>query len=321
MKRNKSMNIWQELTHENILNTVEKSLGEKMSNLLLKRNSYINRVYELEKYDSRDRIIVKFYRPNRWTKEQILEEHNFLFELAEQEVAVISPLRINNQTLFELGPIYYSLFPKKGGRAMDEFNKESWEEIGRLIARIHLVGQKHKEGKRIIWKPSTATKHHIDVLYNSSFLVSGFERTFKEAAAIFMKKAESLFNNQEFILLHGDCHKGNLIHRLNEGIFIVDFDDIAYGPPVQDLWLLLPDVPDNCEKELEWFLKGYEVFRRFDRKSLDLVPILRGMRIIHYASWLAAQSKDSDFKTNFPEAGNTRYWNSLIKELQEIVYN
>ncbi len=315
------MNIWQQLNHDNILNTVEKTLGEKMSNLLLKRNSYVNRVYELEKHDSRERVIVKFYRPGRWTIEQILEEHNFLFELAEQEIPVIPPLKIKNQTLFELGPISYSLFPKKGGRAMDEFNKEGWEEIGRLIARIHLVGQNHKEGKRIIWKPSIATKHHLEVLYKTDYLNQQFEQSFKKTAELFLKKAEPMFESQEFILLHGDCHKGNLIHRPNEGIFIVDFDDIAYGPAVQDLWLLLPDTPENCENKLEWFLKGYEVFRKFDRQSLELVPLLRGMRIIHYVSWLAIQSRDPDFTTHFPHAGTSRYWNNLIKELQKICYN
>lgn len=315
------MSVWQELTHDNILNAAEKTLGEKMSNLLLKRNSYINRVYELEKHDSRERVIVKFYRPNRWTKEQILEEHNFLFELAEQEVSVIPPLNINGKTLFELSTVLCTLFPKKGGRAMDEFNKEGWEEIGRIIARIHLAGAKHKDSLRIAWKPSVATRHHLEVLYGTSFLLPNFEKSFKQAADLFLKKAEPLFNSREFILIHGDCHKGNLIHRPNEGIFIVDFDDICFGPPVQDLWLLLPDIPENCENELGWFLKGYETFRPFDRRSLDLVPILRGMRIIHYVSWLAVQSSDPDFKAHFPEAGTSRYWSETIKEIQHICYN
>ncbi|OGC05007.1 hypothetical protein A2276_03550 [candidate division WOR-1 bacterium RIFOXYA12_FULL_43_27] len=315
------MSIWQELTHDNILTAVEKTIGKKLSGLLIKRNSYINRVYELEKYDSLERIIVKFYRPGRWTKEQILEEHNFLFELAEQETPVIPPLRIDGCSLFDLASTPFVLFPKKGGRALDEFNKEGWEEIGRIIARIHLAGAKHKESSRITWRPSIATKHHLEVLYGTNFLPDNFEKSFKQAAELFLKKAEPLFDGPEFILLHGDCHKGNLIHRPNEGIFIVDFDDLCFGPPVQDIWLLLPDIPENCENELNWFLKGYETFRKFDRQSLALVPLLRGMRIIHYVSWLAVQSLDPDFRTHFPEAGSSRYWSETIKEIQEICYN
>ena len=123
--------VWQQLNHDTILHTVEKALGEKLSNLLLPRNSYINRVYELEKYDSRERLIVKFYRPGRWTKEMILEEHKFLAELAAKEIPVIPPISLNNKSLFKFESIPFAIFPKKGGRALDEFNKESWEEIGR----------------------------------------------------------------------------------------------------------------------------------------------------------------------------------------------
>jgi len=125
---------------------------------------------------------------------------------------------------------------------------------------------------------------------------------------------------QKFILLHGDCHKGNFIVRPGEGLFIVDFDDMCFGPAIQDLWMLLPDVVENCQNELSWFLDGYETFRAFDPDSLNLIPYLRAMRIIHYAAWLAVQSGEPDFNHNFPEAGTSRYWNLLIKDLQEIVY-
>ena len=310
--------IWQELTHDNILNAVEKTLGEPLTTLLRTRNSYINRVYELEK-GSGERFIVKFYRPGRWTPEIIQEEHQFLQELAEKEIPVIPPLEIKNRTLFEFNSIPFVLFPKKGGRAMDEFNQNTWEELGRLLARIHLVGAMHKTSKRITWRPSIATKHNLEVLLKTDYVLPDFRKPFQDIAELFIKKADPKFSDQEFILLHGDCHKGNLIHRLNEGIFIVDFDDICFGPAVQDLWLLLPGTPEDCEKELEWFFKGYEVFRPFDRGSLELVPLLRGMRIIHFVSWLAVQSKEADFKRHFPEAGTKRYWNEIIKELQEIV--
>jgi Ser/Thr protein kinase RdoA (MazF antagonist) len=165
-----------------------------------------------------------------------------------------------------------------------------------------------------------ATEHHLEVLFNTDYLLADFQKSFQHAAEQFIKKADPFFNHQEFILLHGDCHKGNLIHRPGEGIFIVDFDDICFGPPVQDLWMLLPGSVEDCENELNWFFKGYEVFRSFDRRSLSLIPLLRGMRIIHFVSWLAVQSKEPGFTKHFPKAGTKRYWNELIKELQEITF-
>ena len=183
-----------------------------------------------------------------------------------------------------------------------------------------MVGALHKSSQRIIWRPSVATQHHLEALFKTDYLLPDFQKSFKHVVELFIEKADHHFNHQEFILLHGDCHKGNLIHRPGQGIFIVDFDDICFGPAVQDLWLLLPDTPENCEEELDWFLKGYELFRPFDRRSLQLIPLLRGMRIIHFASWLAVQSKERGFARHFPEAGTSRYWNELIKELQEITF-
>ncbi len=157
-------------------------------------------------------------------------------------------------------------------------------------------------------------------MLNSKFLLEDFKPACERTTEQFIKKAEPFFIDADFILLHGDCHKGNLIHRPGEGIYIVDFDDICFGPPVQDVWLLLPDTPDKCENELEWFFKGYETFRPFDRRSLELVPLLRGMRIIHFAAWLAVQSSEPGFSHHFPDTGTAKYWNELIRELQAIVF-
>ncbi|MFH1542814.1 MAG: serine/threonine protein kinase, partial [bacterium] len=223
-----------------------------------------------------------------------------------------------DKTLFMLEDIPFAVFPKRGGRALDEFNKESWEEVGRLLARVHMIGQSRTKSTRIPWRPAIATQHHLETLFKTDYLLPEFEQPFKQAAELFIKKADPKFNEQDFFLIHGDCHKGNLIHRPNEGIFIVDFDDIAFGPAIQDLWLLLPDMPDKCEKEVEWLLKGYEVFRKFDRRSLELAPLLRGMRVVHYVSWLAVQSQDPNFNKHFPHGGTKRYWNEIMKELQTI---
>ena len=249
----------------------------------------------------------------------ILEEHDFLKELDAKEVPVIKPMVIKDKTLFSLGDISYALFPKKGGRAVDEFDKDSWENLGRHMARIHAVGEMRKHSKRIAWKPSIATKHHIKVLHGTDFLPKDFRKPFDDAAELFIKKFDKIFKNNESILIHGDCHKGNLINRPGEGIWIIDFDDICMGPPVQDLWMLLPGGVEDSRNEIEWFLKGYETFRPFDIGSLSLIPALRGMRMIHFVSWLAVQSKDPHFSKHFPETGTPRYWNELIKELQQIM--
>jgi Ser/Thr protein kinase RdoA (MazF antagonist) len=312
------MTVWSELTHDAIYEAVEAALGRQLSSILRRRNSYINRVYEVEEHDSRERLIVKFYRPGRWTREQIAEEHSFLAELAAKEVPVIPPLQLQGTTLHALRSTLYALFPKKGGRALDEFNQESWQEIGRHVARIHQAGARRQTSSRVTWRPAAATSQHRETLNSSVFLLPDFRPLFDRAIAEFIAKADPLFDDPEYLLLHGDLHKGNLIHRPNEGIFIVDFDDLCFGPAVQDLWMLLPGDIEHAEQELAWLLKGYETFRLFDRRSLRLVPALRGMRLVHFAAWLAIQSGEPDFPVHFPESGNARYWKELLADLQEV---
>lgn len=313
-------NIWDGLGHESIFKAVESTIGATLSSLLIQRNSYINRVFELERKDTKERFITKFYRPLRWTKEQILEEHFFLKELKGNDVPVICPLEFKGSTLFDTDNIMYCVFPKKGGRSVDEFDKEAWLNIGRHLARIHTVGSKHKTSKRIIWRPDIATKHHLDVLLASDLMPAEFKKSMQNMAELFIKKSDGMFKKADLMLIHGDCHKGNLISRPGEGIFLIDFDDICLGPAVQDLWMLLPGNVEEHKREFSWFLEGYETFRQFDMASLDLIPALRGMRLIHFASWLAVQKHDPHFDKHFPEVKTPKYWNGLIKEIQNIVY-
>ena len=91
-------------------------------------------------------------------------------------------------------------------------------------------------------------------------------------------------------VITGDCHRGNLIYRPGDALYVLDFDDMVVGPPVQDLWMLLPGLPEESAVELDFFLEGYETFRRFDYKSLRLIEPLRAMRFIHYCAWCAHQA-------------------------------
>jgi Ser/Thr protein kinase RdoA (MazF antagonist) len=311
--------VWTELNHDTIFAAVEKACGVKLSNVLQQRNSYINRVYEVEEEKSRERLIVKFYRPGRWTMAQINEEHQFLQELAAKESPVIPPLKYDDQTLFQFNSIPYALFPKKGGRALDEFGQTGWETIGRILARIHLISQEHESSTRITWRPAIATRHHLTVLQQSAYVLPDFLPALTRATENFIKKADPLFNQDDFILLHGDLHKGNLIHRPGEGVFVVDFDDLCFGPAVQDVWMLLPGGVEQSANELAWLRKGYETFRPFNSQALTLIPALRGMRLIHFAAWQAIQCQEPDFDRHFPDAGKARYWNELVNELDDLL--
>ncbi|MFA5104581.1 MAG: serine/threonine protein kinase [Candidatus Margulisiibacteriota bacterium] len=313
-------NVWEQLTQDFVIDAVSNVTDIPLSGLVIKRNSYINRVFELEEKASKNRLIVKFYRPDRWTQEMILEEHFFIKELFELDNHVIPPLEFDGKTLFEHDGICFALFPKKGGRALDEFDKEGWINIGQLIGKMHLVGAEPKSSKRVIWAPDTATAAHAKTIIKLKAMPEDFVGPFKNTVANLIKVASDNFAAHSKIRLHGDIHRGNFIHRPGEGTYVVDFDDMCVGPPVQDMWMLLPDKIENCVNEIEWFISGYETFSTFDRSSLEFIPYLRAMRMIHFASWCAVQKDDPGFEIHFPEWGTKKYWGQLIRDVDELIY-
>ena len=77
------------LTPELVIDAVE-STGHLTDLRILALNSYENRVYQVG-IDQAEPVIVKFYRPERWSKAQILEEHQFSYELFDAEIPVVPP--------------------------------------------------------------------------------------------------------------------------------------------------------------------------------------------------------------------------------------
>src|SRR5213593_2856547 len=74
----------------------------------------------------RGRLVVKFYRPGRWSRETILDEHAFLADLAAAEVPAVAPIDLGTGgTLSEIEGIYYAAFPKVRGRTLDELDAEN----------------------------------------------------------------------------------------------------------------------------------------------------------------------------------------------------
>jgi Ser/Thr protein kinase RdoA (MazF antagonist) len=311
--------LWNALTPDAVLNTVEKVCGERLTNLCLPRNSYINRVFELEYSDSRERLIVKFYRPNRWTPAQIAEEHSLIQTLYEQELPVIPALSFGGKTVFTFESIPFALFPKKGGRAIDELSQESWEQIGRLLGRMHAITATLKASKRIVWSPKTASVAHLETLLKSNTIPKDYVDSVTATATRFITQISPKFETLKTRLIHGDCHLGNLIYRPGEALHLVDFDDCAVGPVLQDLWMLLPGTPEECPKELAWFKSGYTLFSDFPESQLALIPALRGMRQLHFAAWCAIQVGEPQFSASFPEWGTPRYWNDWVRSLMSVL--
>ena len=307
------------LNPNTILQMVEEALGKKMTGLCRPYASYINRVYELET-ESAESVVAKFYRPGRWQRQALEEEHEFLLELEEAEIPIIAPLKLQDgSTLGKDGEIHFALFPKKGGRTCDELQENDWLEIGRLVGRVHQIGASHPAEHRVTWSPRAVTQKQVKTILDGGFVPRSHEAEYSKITQDFIELAAPDFEDLSLLRIHGDFHFANLIFRPGESFFMIDFDDMAMGPAVQDLWLLLPGYRDEVQREINLFAEGYETFRSFPDSELRVIEILRGMRYIHFCAWCAHQIKDERFLQSNPNWGTASYWTDEIRDLQKQI--
>lgn len=305
------------LSPEIVLTQVESALGIACTNLCRPYNSYINRVYEVEDEDGNG-MVVKFYRPGRWSRQALQDEHDFLLELAEAEIPVIAPLPLRQGgTLGQYANMYFAVFPRKGGRCVDEFNEDQWLAIGRLLGRLHMVGARKAAPGRTRMHPAVTTAAQVDFIRNSGLVPADLLESYVQSTARIIEAIEPLFAHSDWIRIHGDCHAGNLIYRPGESFFLIDFDDMAIGPPVQDFWMLLPGPLEDSFVEVELLLEGYETFRPFARTGLRLIEPLRAMRFIHYSAWCAHQVVEDGATSVIPDFGSRQYWQAEINDLHD----
>ena len=305
------------LTPHKVLEAVEKA-GHVCNPVCYALNSFENRVYEVELED-RTRLVAKFYRPGRWTAAQILEEHQFLLDLAEAEVPVCPPMRLpNGSTLDDVDGIRYCLFPRIGGRAPDEPDDELLMRLGMLTARLHNVGAARKAEHRLRMGADEFVRKNLAVFRARNAIPPRLVERYERAADHIANFIDAGMARADLHRIHGDLHHGNLLLR-DDVLCVIDFDDMMVGPAVQDIWLLVGgrDIESRVRRQV--FLEGYEQFRRFDRTTLSLIEPLRGLRRIHYAAWIARRFHDPIFPRTFPAFGTESYWEEETRDLEEIV--
>lgn len=303
------------LTPDAVIEAVEQALGVRCSNLCRPLNSYINRVYEVG-LDSGGYVIAKFYRPGRWSREALQDELDFLGELHAAEIPVVPPLPgPGGALLHATAKTWFAVFPKRGGRPLDEPTPEDWTQLGRLIGRMHAVGRAHAPRDRVTLHPRVSTTGHLEYILESGTLAPRYRAAYEEAVTDLIRQIEPLFEDVEMQRVHGDCHRGNILFRPGEGYHLLDFDDMAVGPAVQDLWMILPDRLPRSRGELDRLLDGYETFQEFPDTTLRLIEPLRAMHFIHFTAWCARQKADGGFARLSPGWGSEEFWRQEIAEL------
>jgi len=308
---------YENLNPDTILDATE-SLGMLTDGRILALNSYENRVYQVGIEDQKP-VIAKFYRPNRWSDDAILEEHQFADDCLNQDIPIVAPMEINHTTLHRFNEFRFSLYPRHGGHAPNLDNPEQLEWLGRFIGRVHSVGSRFPFQFRHKLTPQTFGHNSLNFLIENNFIPDELKHNYQLAAKQVLEIIDQQFNYYNelpIIRLHGDLHIGNILWT-DSGPHIVDLDDCMMGVAIQDIWMLLSGTDEEMVIQLNPILKGYNQFYDFDPVSLNLIEALRSLRIINYSAWLARRWHDPTFPLNFPWFNQPRYWEEQLYTLRE----
>ena len=306
-------------------------LGLAVDGRLSALSSYENRVY-LAHLDDDSSVVAKFYRPARWSEAQIREEHAFTAELVAEDMPVVGPLLLNSMSLHEArvvhdgvdGHFWFSVSPRRGGRSPELDDPEVLMWIGRLMARLHLVGERQAFAVRPALNLHTFGELPRDQLVSQQQIAPEVQQQWLDLCNQALERVrQAMPQDLKLLRLHGDCHPGNILwtpQGLPEpGPHFVDMDDARMGPAVQDLWMLVHGEVAERRQKMEIMLEGYESVRRFDRRELQLIEPLRTLRIIHYSAWLAGRQDDPAFPMHFPWFGTADYWRGQCDTLREQI--
>lgn len=301
-----------------IIDAVEKESGLFLTPLVHPLPSYINRVYELQD-DEGGRYVAKFYRPGRWSEEAVREEHDFMEDCYEMDIPLALPEVLNSEDTLgktEEG-ILFALYPYKSGRLWEfREDEEQWYRLGQLLGRMHSAGRQDVALNRPRIHPGGTFLRDCSEILEKNWIPGGLSTQFEAVTTEIEELILPLFKGVDEQRIHGDFHCGNILDRMDQGLMIIDFDDMAMGPAVQDFWLLLPGHASSCKREFFMLLDGYQEFCILNADALALVEPLRAMRMVYFLAWCGRQKDDYSFRRHYPDWGSEGFWENEIRDLQ-----
>ncbi len=241
--------LFDQLHPDILLESVEAHMGVRCTGRIQALNSLENRVLDIELEEPLDPSNPHHNVDRKVLSTRAVERAADLVGTRVSPRAgppglnVIAPLvNAEEQTLFThpKTQLMMATFPKYAGRIPDELDLDQMKQLGRTIARMHLIGERKDEKHRLKLSVEIFGRNNLNYLVENKIIHESFMDFYRQAALAIFDALEPLLLRHKQLRIHGDLHRGNILWG-RTGFTLVDFDDMVVGPAVQDLWLVLPE--------------------------------------------------------------------------------
>ncbi|CBW26021.1 conserved hypothetical protein [Halobacteriovorax marinus SJ] len=276
-----------------------------------------------------DEIVVKFYRPGRWSKEAIEEEFVFLKDLQDHGVSFVRPIG-------EVGTwkgLNYIVYERVARPYVDDrsiLDEESVKRMVHTVAQIHKVGAKREASHRPFFNPKDMGEGCFEVIQRAGFLPTSQFKRYEDVISELVRKVAS-FGDIPIQRIHGDTYSGNVLWKGSHPIFM-DLDDFQVGPVAIDVKLLsfpwrldsLSEQMDRRERRAiqnEMVLKFYREVNDFPKEWEKLFPLLSVYRDIQFDAWFSARWNEPGFAKNYEDDDITQesWWLENLEGLEDLL--
>ena len=255
-------------------------------------------------------LVAKFYRPGRWSKAAVEQEHLFLRDLGEAGVAAAWPVELIEQEGLLVG-----IFEHVEGVARTKGIKETDAQVlGRTLARMHEVAEGRAAAARPVYSPRSCGIENVAYLLGHGGLPRGFGIELLRAIEEVVRATEADFAELPAHRLHGGLGLADISWRPGGGgPVLLGFNNMLVGPAMVDVWLLgRKGEVDN----LEALVTGYTALRPLPGDLWALAPAMAALRRIWELAWGLSRLYDPAVRENLPGFGTEFFWEEQLAFLR-----
>ncbi len=245
--------------------------------------------------EKQNAFIMRIHRAFYTNENSINSEFDWLASIRDDGIHVPTPIESINHKLVEkiampeYGDSRYvdcEIF-EPGKAPIDIPEIEKFEQLGEIIAKVHLNAEKYEKPayyERLIWEAdqtfSKINNYHFEV-YRENEVFTKVDIKILDLAAEKIKNRLALYGKDKhnYGLIHSDFRFSNIL--LNQGEFtILDFDDFGDGWYMYDIAsvMALNEDRDDVDEIIETVLKGYQKYRKLNRDDLDMLKTFQMFR-------------------------------------------